>query len=121
MAIKIIDLLNCIANKEPVPKRIKWQGYELTYDINIDDYIGLPNSTDGFFNYLFSNNPTSLFINGEVEMLKSEEETDIKMFEQEWFEQHRLVINEVECDLVVKINEIIDFLLKLDKKINKGE
>lgn len=57
--------------------------------------------------------------NEEVEILDDEEEIDIKMCEPEWFEQHRLEMNEVECDLAMKINEIINYLLKLDKKINK--
>lgn len=58
-------------------------------------------------------------LNSEVEILDDEEEIDIKMCEPEWFEQHRLEMNEVECDLAMKINEIINYLLKLDKKINK--
>ena len=61
------------------------------------------------------------FATGEFEILEDEEERDIKMFEQEWFEYYEGTISVVDVDLAVKMNEIVDKLNKLDKKINKEE
>ena len=63
-------------------------------------------------------------LNHDFEILEDEEEIDkgnMMMFEHEWFVQHMPGMNDIECDLAVKINAIIDYLLKLDKKINKED
>ena len=73
--IKIITLLNKIANGEEVPKSIKYVDNILKYDESIQEYIGLPITGAGaFFNYLFVNKPTLSFINEEVEILEDNTE-----------------------------------------------
>ena len=37
--MKVIDLLNKIANNEEVPKKIKYSGKEYAYDIEHNDYV----------------------------------------------------------------------------------
>ena len=39
MKIKIIDLLNKIANKEQVPEKIKYENKIWEYDVYSNDYI----------------------------------------------------------------------------------
>lgn len=43
--MKVIDLLNKIANREEVPKKIKYGNYILTYDEDTQDYYNEPSCT----------------------------------------------------------------------------
>lgn len=121
--IKVIELLNIVARGKDIPKKIKVclrkDGEQMPDYYIFNDYGFYENSKEESFVEDWLNNTMKL--NEEVEILEDEEEIDIKMFEQEWFEQHRLVMNEVECDLALKTNEIIDYLLKLNKRINKED
>jgi hypothetical protein len=70
--IKIIELLNKIANREEVPKKIIFLNETLEYDIDCQDYTGFSKTGSGaFFGYLFTNEPTQNFINDEVEILEN--------------------------------------------------
>lgn len=113
--IKVIELTNKIYANLDVPEKVKYADKKYEYSKATQDY----KSEDG--EWLFQRMHTFFgrWLEREVEILDDEEEIDIKMCEPEWFEQHRLEMNEVECDLAMKINEIINYLLKLDKKINK--
>ena len=103
--MKIIDLLNKIANGEEVPKKIKYKNNILYYD---DDYTKEYPPT---FNYYDEKGNNSLiegwlcqYINDEVEII--EEDKKIEKLEEYDFTRGEI------RDLADKINEIID-------KINK--
>ena len=100
--MKIIDLLNKIANEEEVPKNIKYDNYILTYNERAQDY----------YNY---NEPTCIYsllddihykLNDKVEIIDDTPKEDKKI--------EKLNINTydeiLDTTLASKINEIIDRL-----------
>ena len=120
--IKIIDLLNKIANGEEIQKKIKWRDKIWTYDDRDQDYE--TNDTD-LLGYGFSNHRTLDFINDEVEIIEEPQEhkiprniflnktdgdyyIDAYSYEQVPLERKKLSIEEVL--IINKINEIIDYL-----------
>ena len=121
--IKVIELFNKIANNEKMPKKIKYGGDILTYQEDVQDYMGISKTGSGsFFNYLIVNNATALFINDQVEILEDEEEIDIKKLQgfPEYFIDNSTCGEDVKT-LARKCNEFVKILRQLDKKINKEE
>ena len=118
--MKVIDLLNKIANGEEVPEKIKYDTKEMKYDHNKQDYLGYYSNGNGewLFQYLFDRcRNTEHFINDEVEVI--EEDKKIRkitmrasMVGSVENKIENLDINQMAIE--DKINEIID-------KINKGE
>ena len=112
--MKIIELLNKIANNEDVPKKIKVSCYEFEWRKRGRYY---ENTTIGNYQTLLQdwlNNASKL--NSEVEIIEDEE---LKMFEQEWFDEKEGTMSIVEVDLAVKINEIINKVNSIEKELNK--
>lgn len=118
--IRIIDLLNKIANGEEVPKKIKYNDDEY---IHIDNYCYFCEET----NEILSQNIYAEFsrLNDEVEILDEEEFIDI-----EEFEEHKLIntrdilelemfINKINADYNYKINQLIKNQKKIIEKLNK--
>ena len=118
--IKIIDLLNKIANGEEVPKKIKYNDDEY---IHIGNYCYFCEET----NEILSQNTYAEFsrLNDEVEILDEEEFEDI-----EEFEEHKLIntrdilelemfINKINADYNYKINQLIKNQKKIIQKLNK--
>ena len=118
--IKVIELLNRMNENENIPKKIKYNDIEYTYDENMQEYCACNEGRTIYFFYNVVKHKWA-WLGTEVEILEDEEEIDIKMFEQEWFEYYEGIISVVDVDLAVKMNEIVDKLNKLDKKINKEE
>lgn len=135
--IKVIELFNKIANNEKMPKKIKWEKDILTYEEDVQDYMGISKTGSGsFFNYLFVNNATALFINDEAEILEDEEEIDIQDIEENKtgikFEKTELFTSEglnFYFDTITMLineeretqNKLIKAVKQLDKKINKED
>ena len=68
MKIKIIDLLNKIANNEEVPKKIKWGDYELEWEeLGYHDYKFLDTGS----HLLFQGFATSV-LNDEVAIIEED-------------------------------------------------
>lgn len=101
--MKIIDLLNKIANGERIPKKIKYKEEILEYD-GCDNYYIDEDLDRLFYEYDWINS-----LNDEIEII--EEDKKIKKIP---------MVNEFESNIVshnqvrIKINEIIDY-------INRGE
>ena len=146
--MKIIELLNKIANGEEAPKKIKWEDIIYAYNEYDKDYLEYPFSDEeykGLFN--MKDSILTQFLNDEVEILEEKKETksltkkDIealgyacgeiqKCFTNGWTKSlenkpleeekkmpEKLNLNtyaaigtEVDRDLIIKINEIIDYL-----------
>ena len=115
MKIKIIDLLNKIANNEEVPKKIKWGDYELEWEeLGYHDYKFLDTGS----HLLFQGFATSV-LNYEVEIIEETKKTekiarcdDIKM--THYGELYKPTENEEI--LRIKINELIDEINNLKDK-----
>ena len=119
--IRVIDLLNKIANGEEVPEKIKYEGDILKYDRGIQDYKGISRTGSGsFFNYLFVNRSTSLFINDTVEIIEEQEEIDIQNIKdiKDVFIENASCGEDVKY-LARKYNEILKWAKQLDKKIKE--
>ena len=133
MKVKIIDILNRVAQKKNVPKKIKY--YDVTYELQIErlDYV------DDELNYLFDNvlrYGDYLFqhLNDEVEILDNKTDEIEELTEIEYHEingvgdehdQYVLSDNQkyicesyddVELVVIRKINELVRAVNKIQKE-----
>jgi uncharacterized protein (UPF0147 family) len=98
--MKVIDLLNKIANGEEVPKNIKYYNdYILTYDEDTQDYYNEPSCTYSLLNDIHYK------LTDEIEIIedipkkdKIKELSDYQMCQENYYK------------IIDKINEIIDRL-----------
>lgn len=103
--MRIIDLLNKIANGEEVPKKIYYRCSKYTYDDYMADYkrdIGT-----NLFTYLFSKERTNCFINDEVEI--TEDKTFNKRVE-EIYNRHIDYIYDREDKKLEKLDQTLNRL-----------
>ena len=116
--IKIIELLNLLAeNKIKRGTKIKYLG--TIYVVDFPNLCGIyPEGTTARADSLFSRLDICN-LNYEVEIL--EEEGDIQLFEQEWFDNYEGVISVAGIDLAVKMNELIKKVNELSRKMNEEE
>ena len=116
--MRVIDLLNKIANGEEVPKEIYYRRIKYTYDDYMADYkrdIGT-----NLFTYLFSHERTNCFINEEVEVIEDKKIEKLPIGLKQTIKNgihNTLVLNDIQYELnekeeiiCSKINEIIDKL-----------
>lgn len=105
--MKVIDLLNKIANKEDVPKKIKYDNHIFEYKKGINrnlEYICI-DATDKIWKELNIDDAIDeiykipLILNDEIEII---EDNEIKKLNEHIFVD--------DHSLVLKINEIIDRL-----------
>ena len=125
--MKIIDLLNKIANGEEVPKKIKWENIIYAYSEYDKDYLECPFS-DEEYKGLFDMKDSILtqFLNDEVEII--EEPKKIKKIKQLnnvagckeliELEDKQQINNHILKD---KINELIDEINNLKEKKEEQE
>lgn len=101
--MKIIDLLNKIANGEEIPKTFEYNNYifnlgdDNRYRDQEDDYLS------DSIRYDFEN------LNEEIEII--EEDKKIEKLEEKYYHNEPAIID----DMAHKINEIIGYLNKGDK------
>ena len=103
--IKIIDLINKIANKDEVPNGIKKEGKTYKYNGSWEDYYCELDDVYFFQTMLCRNKDMSLILNDEVEII--EEEKEIETIDMS------SPISVVHC--AMKINELIDAVNELKK------
>ena len=113
MKIKIIDLLNKIANNEEVPKKIKWQGQ--IYEYSCSNRFYYQNSWSMYRDFYTEGN----CLNDEVEIIEETKKIEkiarcdsIKM--THYGELYKPTENEEI--LRIKINELIDEINNLKEK-----
>lgn len=110
MKIKIIDLLNKIANNEEVPKKIKW--LEQIYEYSDNDKFYYQNGYSMYRDFYTEGN----CLNEDVEII--EEPKKIEKLDYKYVNtygnvsQHR----KSEEPLIDKINELIDEINNLKEK-----
>ncbi len=117
--MKIIDLLNKIANNENVPKKIKINN--IIYEYRGDDYLFEDTNNDNHEYWLFSNGYTDKiewldsFLNIEVEIIEEEkkiEEIKHKINHEEFFN----LSDKRKFDYLYEIEaRIIDYLMENNK------
>lgn len=70
--MKIIDLLNMIANEENLPRKIKYRNKIWEYDLSSQDYF-TENHVEYLFTIIFTIN-TRKILNDEVEIIEEKKE-----------------------------------------------
>lgn len=126
MKIKMIDLLNKIANGEEIPKKILLNG--IVFEYQGDDY--LYKDEDKKEHWLFSVSYTDKymwlenFLKAEIEIIEESKNIEkIKMYQDEegqYFLNNRNSKIYIRCDetdfMVDKFNELIDEINNLKEK-----
>lgn len=122
--MKVIDLLNKIANGEEVPKKIKWGCHYLewiVYDYKVVNELGSP----AFFE--LTKGITKSLLNDEVEILEEPKGIPEKLdhligYDIQQFDDLKEYVEITTNDLFGKANKIIDTLNQLlDYLESKGE
>ena len=131
--IKIIDLLNKIANGEEVPKKIKYRDCIREYDDEDKDYIARNQGENEF--YLFCNVLSAATgekfkncLNDEVEIIEEDKENKIEKIENKIEKIEKtfslyFIDSKIDCnskdeidyfinELIKKVDEIIDVVNK---------
>ena len=118
--IKVIDLLNKIANGEEVPRKIKYDG--ITYTIGWSDYMGDEPITDYYNHELYGSwfSGTEMTLDKEVEIIEEDKEIEkgIKPFE-EYLEEVKVA----GCDLYeakkVYLDRLSKIVIELTEAVNE--
>lgn len=121
--IRVIDLLNKIANGEEVPKKIRYKNDILKYYEEVQDYFGVSKTGSGaFFNYLFVNKRTDKFINDTVEIIEEQQDIDIQEIEdiKDVFIENSSCGEDVKY-LARKYDELVQAVKQLDRNIKDKE
>ena len=114
--MKVIDLLNKIANGEEVPKEVIYDNKPFYYDEEVCDYCNVGIDYTLFSDFLNKTYGLNNCLNDEVVIIKDEEEKKIpEKFEIKYEIDEDCTIDNskaafIECILADKINEIIDYL-----------
>ena len=112
--IKIIDLLNKIANGEDVPKKIKFRDDIYEFDIVVKHYNGVNSQEPLLWQY------NGLILTNIAEIIEEEPEIDIQSYKELLLDQLREK-EHTNADIYmlgVQINALIKAVKKLDNKIN---
>lgn len=114
--MKVIDLLNMIANGEEMPERIKYNDDILEYKKVPQDYTGIKLRTGYFFTHLFMNNNTRNFINNEVELLEDEEIDIQDIKEPEYIDAYGVDTADIKSnrDMIIQLTRAVK---QLDNKL----
>ena len=109
--MKVIDLLNKIANGEEVPKKIKWYDIEFVYSEYDKDYLEYPFSDEeyqGLFN--MKDSILTQYLDREVEIIEdtSKEDKKIEKVNRGCIAGEH--IRNIDWHILVKLDEIIDRL-----------
>ena len=114
MKLRIIDLINKIANNEELPKKIKYDDVIWDYDYTIGDYIN-KDKVKALIESLFWGNSTFSFINEEVEIIKENKNIEKITIREKTigFPNGEWTARNMDKAFAHKINEIIDEINKL--------
>ena len=111
MKIKVIDLLVKIANREEVPKKIKWENIIYAYSEYDKDYLEYPFSNEEYKG-LFDMRDSILtqFLNDEVEIIEEPKKIEkITVREKTLgFPNGEWTARNMDKAFAIKINELID-------------
>lgn len=113
--IRVIDLLNKIANGEDVPERIFFDKTIFKYEPSKYDYIN-EKDTIRFFNELICFN--QMWLVAEAEIIEEEPEIDIQEIREIERYDNGIAYGYKPTDIGDKINELIKAVKQLDCQIN---
>lgn len=120
--MKVIDLLNKIANGEEVPKKVKVGYYYYEYEEN-GEYINTENTEDLLFDF-DSYYPLERCLNVEAEVIEEDKkirkikvnyspDIEEKIFYEDGGKPNHCILGDAGTELLInKINEIIDYIME---------
>lgn len=114
MRIKVIDLLNKIANGEEVPEKIKYRKDIYKYIKHWEQYV---DENDDPLLYIISKSNYSC-LNDEVEIIEEEPEIDIQALKE--INEQSEFGKDIKDLRAVRINELIKAIKQLDKQIKEN-
>jgi len=121
--MKVIDLLNKIANNEELPKYIKYDSYKWVFCKEFKDYKKLCDKHDEYTDWLFEEYDLINSLNDEIEIIEdTKEDKPIEKITIDLNYANHYSKANVKANgkyLAEKINEIIDRLNNLEKKEGK--
>lgn len=107
--MKIIDLLNKIANGEEVPKKIKWQGQIYEYS-NFERFY-YQNGFSMYRDFYTEGN----CLNDEIEIIEAPKKIEkMECDVESWFSP-----TQADIEIIKKVNEIIDEINNLKEEKNE--
>ena len=122
--IRVIDLLNKIANGEEVPYKVKYNGIIFTYNSSNKQglkYVDLNKENEVFYRYL-----TGVVnkLTDEVEIIEEQEEIDIQKLNENikyyniigHSENEKMLFNMIQ-DTANRINKLVQAVKQLNKEI----
>ena len=107
--IKIIDLLNKVANGEELPKKIKYNGYIFEYDTNHKRYESYFDEQIWTLNDFINVNDR---LNDEVEIIKEKKLPEkIEYYDDSiaWVIDGVGQLSDVDKVIIDKLNDVIDY------------
>ena len=114
--MKVIDLLNKIANGEEVPERIKVDNIIYRYE-NWEHFYYTDNEAREDLLVRGKDYSTNDFLNWNVELIEEQQDIDIQGIEEFSSEY---TMNNIEFQLQDKINQILLAVKQLDKRQKEG-
>ena len=105
-AIKVIDLLNKIANGEEVPKKIKFRDDIYEFDIVVKHYNCVNSKEPLLWQY------NGLILNQEVETIEDEPEIEISKLQELKGVNPREDVNQEYINLLIKAVKQLDKRIK---------
>lgn len=125
--IRVIDLLNKLANGEEMPKKIKYNDDEYWYIKNMQDYKDAVVSYDSYL--IDRKYHEGGWLNDTVEILEEQKDIDIQEIEDletwrevtDYDEINKKYININIEQFYEKINKLIQAVKQLDKNIKDKE
>lgn len=124
--IRVIDLLNKIANGEEVPYKVKYNGIIFTYNSSNKQglkYVDLNKENEVFYRYL-----TGVVnkLTDEVEIIEEQEEIDIQKLNENikyyniigHSENEKMLFNMIQ-DTANRINKLVQAVKQLNKKVKE--
>ena len=118
--MKVIDLLNKIANGEEIPEKIRYEDKIYKYDGETNNYI----RNIGFnFDYLIGEDITAM-LNDKVEIIEEDkeiEEAKIKTFEDTGEAVTILRVHEYNDLNFKELKRVTDELIKAVNELKKGK
>lgn len=124
--IRVIDLLNKIANGEEVPYKVKYNGIIFTYNSSNKQglkYVDLNKENEVFYRYL-----TGVVnkLTDEVEIIEEQEEIDIQKLNENikyyniigHSENEKMLFNMIQ-DTANRINKLVQAVKQLNKEIKE--
>lgn len=127
--MKVIDLINKIANDENMPRKIIYEGDIFEYRRDLDDYE-IYDEINNHYDYLLENpygKAYSEFFNDEIEVIEEEKNIEKLPYyslekvqkaknKKEWYEKIVELFEQMTNDYHKKINELTDAVNKLNKE-----